>query len=145
MGYTITVDIEIEAPVEKAWEILSDLERYGEWNPFLIKVESNKVLGDPTILHVKWIGAKKSFIQPEILTGYEENKKICWGMSWKPSFLLKANRCQTLQQLSENRCTYRSEETFSGLFSHLTVFLFKKKIVDGFEATARALKERAEK
>jgi len=27
-------EIEIDAPIERAWQILTDVDRYGEWNPF---------------------------------------------------------------------------------------------------------------
>ena len=32
-------EIEINAPVEKVWTILSDFEKYPDWNPFVKSIE----------------------------------------------------------------------------------------------------------
>ncbi len=36
MQHVLHTEIDIEAPPETVWRILTDLERYGEWNPFVV-------------------------------------------------------------------------------------------------------------
>jgi uncharacterized protein YndB with AHSA1/START domain len=45
---SLTVDI--AAPAELVWSVLIDLERYPQWNPFTVKVESSLRLGEPVNL-----------------------------------------------------------------------------------------------
>ena len=44
--------VEIAAPVEQVWEVLADFGRYGEWNPFTTRVDTNFEVGSPVDLHV---------------------------------------------------------------------------------------------
>ena len=44
--------IDIDAPVERVWEVLTDFERYGEWNPFTTRVDANLEVGASVSLRV---------------------------------------------------------------------------------------------
>lgn len=55
--------VEIDAPVEGVWDILMDVDRYGEWNPFTTRVATNFEIGSPVDLHVT-LGPLK-LVQPE--------------------------------------------------------------------------------
>ena len=46
MAFVIEETREIAAPAEVVWEVISDLSRYGEWNPFVSKCESTLQPGD---------------------------------------------------------------------------------------------------
>jgi uncharacterized protein YndB with AHSA1/START domain len=43
---TIRAEIEIDAPIEQVWAVLSDLPRYGEWNPFTPRVDGHLAVGE---------------------------------------------------------------------------------------------------
>jgi len=44
----LRTDIEIDAPVERVWEVLTDFDRFPDWNPFIRKVVPNREL--------RWLG-----------------------------------------------------------------------------------------
>ena len=48
--------IEIAAPIERVWSVMVDVARYGEWNPFLHRIDAREPprAGSELILHVKW-------------------------------------------------------------------------------------------
>ena len=41
--------VEIQAPAAIVWEILADLDHYGEWNPFCVRCVSTLDLGAPRL------------------------------------------------------------------------------------------------
>ena len=47
--------VEINAPAQVVWEILVDLPRYGEWNPFCIAATSTFKMGDPINMTMKYL------------------------------------------------------------------------------------------
>ena len=56
----VRAEIEIDAPPERVFDILVDLEAYPDWNPFTPRVESSLEIGAPVHLHVRLRGQKLS-------------------------------------------------------------------------------------
>lgn len=42
MGPSISTEIEVAAPPAAIWAVITDYERYLEWNPFLAKISGDK-------------------------------------------------------------------------------------------------------
>jgi len=42
MAPSISTEIDIAAPPNKVWAVLTDYDRYAEWNPFLVKIYGDK-------------------------------------------------------------------------------------------------------
>lgn len=41
----LRAEIEIEAPVERIWEVLTDFEEFPEWNPFIRRIRGTSQVG----------------------------------------------------------------------------------------------------
>ncbi|UCE85470.1 MAG: SRPBCC family protein, partial [Deltaproteobacteria bacterium] len=54
----VRAEIEIDAPIERVWRILTDLDRYADWNPFTPRVESTLRIGAPVHLYVRLVGER---------------------------------------------------------------------------------------
>lgn len=134
--------IDIEAPVEVAWNILVDVDRYGDWNPFTARVDTTLEVGSPVVLHVD-MGLFK-LKQSELIQAVEPPRLLAWGLTMGVRALLFTRREQRLKALSETRCRYDTSDAFSGLLAPLIVLLFGRRIRLGFNNVARALKTRAE-
>lgn len=134
--------VEIEAPIERVWEILVAFERYGQWNPFTTRVDADFEVGAAVDLHVT-LGPLK-LVQPERIEAVEKPHLLAWGMRMGHRLLLSARRDQHLEPLGATRCRYHTTDALRGLLAPLVVPLFGRLIRNGFNDMALALKARAE-
>ncbi len=142
-GHTVSSDsVEVEAPAHRVWEILVDVDRYGEWNPFTTRVDTSLEVGSPVDLYV--ILGPFKLRQPELIQDVVPPRLLAWGMVMGTRWLLETRREQRLEPLSESRCRYITTDAFTGVLTPLVVLSFGGVIRRGFNAMAVALKERAE-
>lgn len=140
---TVRAEIEIDAPAERIFDILTDLASYSEWNPFTPRVESTLRPGDPVHLYVRLRSERLSH-RVEYVSRNERPSHLCWGMTMVAAFLLRAERCQTLTRIDERRTRFVNEDVFSGWLEPLVMRFFGAAMQRGFESVATALKKRAE-
>lgn len=134
--------VEIEAPIERVWEVLTDFGRYGEWNPFTTRVETDSEVGSPVDLYVT-LGPLKLW-QRERIEVVDPPRLLVWSNRMSHSALLSARREQRLEALSATRCRYLTTDAFTGLLTPVVVLFFGWLVRNGFNTMAAALKERAE-
>ena len=135
--------VEIDAPRKVVWETLVDLAQYPHWNPFTVKAEGVLKVGNAIDLHVK-MPRRGDRIQTEVVEKIDAPHCLSWGMTLGLSPILSALREQTLESLSNDRCSYTTSDRFSGLLSPLVYFLFYDDVYNGFNRVAYALKNKAE-
>lgn len=138
----VRAEIEIDAPIERVWQILKDVDRYREWNPFTPRVETTLQVGDPIHLHVRLSG-KRLTHRVEYITR-NEPYTLGWEMKMGARFLLYAERVQTLTARDENRTHYMTEDCFTGWLRPLVLALFGRAMERGFSDCALGLKKAAE-
>lgn len=134
--------IRIDASPEKIWAILTDLEHYAEWNPF-IKTACGKVAeGERLTVRISPPGEKEMTFKPTVLsvkTGVE--------FRWLGHFLLPGifdGEHSFVIKSDNSGSLFIQKETFSGLLVPLVWSGMEEKTREGFGRMNRALKERAE-
>lgn len=149
------VEIDIHAPIEVVWQTMVDFERYGEWNPFIVSVETARLskpdpqVGERLTLQIQWPDEEgESYSSGERLTVYQPPSA---GQDGQLSYrftgvmhalgLVRANRVQTVSTLPDGNTLYSSVEVFRGL---LTSSVPLARVQAGFNAHAQALKTAAE-
>ena len=91
--------LEIAAPAELVWEVLTDFGRYGEWNQFCPSIEATLEIGSPVKMQVDLgMGLQE---QVEYITCIEAPRKITWSMENKPGDPVHADRSQVVEALDE--------------------------------------------
>jgi hypothetical protein len=144
---TATANAEIEAPIEKVWQVMLDVQRYGEWNPFIVKVDADGPVrvGGRFVLHVRWPGGGGARYAEQVtrLDGPSAGRASWSYVSTRLVSTIGAVRATRVQSLESvgAKTRYSTREDFSGW---LTFALPIKKVQAGFDAHAAALKKRAE-
>jgi hypothetical protein len=144
--------IEIDAPLDVVWQVMLDTEAYGEWNPFVERIETPTppAVGNPIVLHVRWANGgtvtspeRITAIEPPAATDGATTAHLAYVFEGWPAKLrlLSATRHQRLTQRPGEPTTYDTVEEFSGPLVRLAG---PGRVEDGFRRHAAALKERAE-
>lgn len=134
----IITEIQIDAPVEKVWEMLMDFETYPQWNPFVKSLEGDIRAGGS--INVKLPGMT---FKP-IIQVVKPNKEFRWlGHLWIKG-LFDGEHCFQLEEQADGKTRFIHSENFSGIL----VPLFRKQLLTktklGFEAMNKSLKSRVE-
>ena len=142
-SYTIRSDpVTIEATVETVWRVLTDFDRYGEWNPFTPHVKAELTMGARVDMRVT-MGAFR-LKQTEIVCALEPPARLAWRTTIGARWLLHAVREQRLEVLDDATCRYSTSDEFKGLLMPLVILLTGGFVRRGFNAVGVALKRRAE-
>jgi hypothetical protein len=137
-------EIDIDAPAERVFDILADVDRYGEWNPFTPEVTSTLRLGDPVDMRVRLRPGRPLSRQVETVTANERPRRLCWGADIGARFLVRADRCQELTAVGPDRTRYVCTDRIRGWLAPVVMRFYGEAMQRGFDDCARALKKRAE-
>ena len=139
----VSASIEIDVPSEVVWTVLTDFDRYAEWNPFNVGMTTEFEMGAAVHMEVALVGSRTQR-QTEYITTLVPGQKVCWSMNRTPAWLIRATRCQLLEPLGEGRTRYTSDDTITGILAPLVMLVYGRAMQRGFESACTALKRRAE-
>lgn len=138
----LQTEIIINAPAEKVWAILTDFEKYGEWNPFVLKIEGQPQLATTLKVLLK-NGNGTSVFKPRVVT-VVPNHKFEWLGSLPIPGLFNGQHRFEIEKISEKQIKFIHGEQFSGLLAGLIMKQIGEQTRNGFIAMNKALKQRAE-
>jgi uncharacterized protein YndB with AHSA1/START domain len=137
--------VTIEAPASLVWEVLTDLPRYGEWNPFCFAAESSLEVGAPVRMQLNsYTMPGETYANVEYVCAKMPERLLAWELPDTPQMPYPARRDQVIEAQGPERCTYYSTDAFFGPNAVHVMFFCAAWIKRGFDDTARALKARAE-
>ena len=134
--------IRIEAPIEVVWDVLTDVEHYGVWNPFTPEVRTDFRLGSPARLRVR-MGPMKMKIT-ETVCAFEKPRLIAWSKAFGARWLLVAVREQHLEPLDESSCNYHNSDRLTGGLAPVVSLCFGGYMRRGFTDVGVGLKRYVE-
>lgn len=142
MGEVPTVRVEaiIPAPRSAVWDVLVEFRRYPEWNPFTVGVTTTGRVGDQVQLDVL-LGGRRMKLR-ERMRVFEPQRRVGWGLRLLGGHLLDCTRVQELEDTADGQTRYVCHESFRGWSVPLFYRYYRAPMQAGFEAVARALKER---
>lgn len=136
----IRTAVEIEAPPNEVYEVLADLERYPEWNPYHRKIEGDFDEGAAMKIYVTRPDGKEVKVPPHMMR-IVKNKEMTWGGGIKGIFY--GVHSFTITPQSNGNTLLQQDEDFSG-FAVRFADLPPDVIAAGYHQMNMALKKRVE-
>jgi hypothetical protein len=138
----VSSEIEIAAPAAPVWDVLTNMERYPEWNPFIREITGTLQVGERLSVRIQPPGGRAMTFRPTVRSFAPERELVWLGHLVIPGLFDGEHRF-SIQPLEGDQVRFRQVETFRGLLVPLTQSMLTRT-ARGFEAMNRALKERAE-
>ena len=138
----LVTSIEIDVPVARVWKILTDFAHYGDWNPFLYRVEGKAGPDERVDIHY-WRKGKESTLKCKIV---EWQPGRMWRQTWHIGFpgLYRGEHTFTVEPMGDNRTRFVQREVFSGLLLPTMEKEIDTDTRDCFESMDKALKVQSE-
>lgn len=136
----IATQVDIDAPVARVWDVLTDFPGYATWNPFMVKLEGKPEAGAPITIDIRPPGGKPRRMREKVFSVTPQSELV-WGAGIRGI----GNGVHTfrLEELPGGRTRLHHGEVFTGV-----IFFFVKKLVAqieaGFVLTNEALKRHVE-
>ena len=143
MAAGITLALDIDAPASIVWEVITDLPRYEEWNPFVVRAASSLAVGDPIAMRVK-VFSMVAQPQRETVLECVPGARLCWGVPGRAGSPIRSRRCQEIRPTGEARTHYVSDFSLAGWLAPVVMSILGARLRVGFQAMTHAVKERAE-
>jgi hypothetical protein len=138
----IRADVEIEAPVERVWKVLTDFNSYPEWNPFITAIQGKPEAGERLVVTIRPPGRKGMDFRPNVIAA-REGKELRWlGRLFAPG-IFDGEHIHELEELGPGRTRYTQREQFRGVLVRFVKSMLRDT-QKGFQAMGEALRQRAE-
>lgn len=138
----LRTEIEIQATPEKVWQILTSLDQYPEWNPFIHHALGKAKVGEKVDITFK-SGSKEMTLHCTVVK-VEPNKALCWKYHVVLPILFSGEHSFIIEQVEGDKIRFIDREIFNGLLVSAQAKDIDTNSKQGFEAMDRALKARAE-
>jgi len=138
----LVTKVEIDAPPDAVWDVLTDLDAYETWNPFII--EGSGIVDEGESLHLRMSppgGRAMSF--KSTVTAADRATRLEWlGHVGVPGLFDGRHRFEL--RADDGGTTLVHSEEFTGVLAPMMMKLLDEKTRSGFEAMNVAMKERVE-
>ena len=146
VGFVIGDAVDVAAPPEAVWQVMTDFDRYGEWNPFAVRCTTSLVPGDPIDMSVQFIlPGGRPLRQREWIRAHTPGREFSYAMKPVPLGALHSLRTQSVTPLADGRTRYTSRFELSGWLYPLVQLLLGARLHKGFHAMTAALVKRVER
>jgi len=135
-------EIEIQASPKKVWQVLTDLDKYPQWNPFIHHAVGKAEVGEKVDITYK-SGTKDSTLHCTVVEAVP-NRKLSWKYHVILPGLWSGEHSFTIEPIGIDLVRFIDMEIFTGLLIPLQAKDIDTNSKHDFEVMDRALKARAE-
>ena len=132
--------IGVAAPADVIWGLVSDVERWKDWNPLYPEAKGRIAIGDTLHLTESFPGRQPKPIQP-VVFDWEPNAQILWRTG---GLMSKIVRYIEIEALSETGCIFANGAFFHGLLGEQEARGNRRAIFSGYEQLGEAVKRLSE-
>lgn len=134
--------VEIDAPAEAVWSVLTDLEQFSAWNPFIRRARGSAAVGGDVHVRVKPGLPIRLRFSAKVLSS-EANRELRWRGHVLSPWLASGDHTFAIEPLANGRVRFVQTERFGGILPKLARRLLIREATRGFEAMNQALAARA--
>ena len=138
----LRTEIEIQAAPKKVWQVISELDKYPEWNPFIHHAIGKTKIGEKVDITFK-TGSKEMTLHCMVIKS-EPNRELRWKYHVVSTVLFSGEHVFTIEPIDASHVRFIDREVFNGLLVPLQAKDIDTNSRSGFEAMDKALKARAE-
>lgn len=144
MATQIKTNIVINAPIDTVWNVLTDFNKYSEWNSFIPSLTGNVKADEKITVNIVLPGSKGMTLKPRVLK-YEENKELKWLGHLLFKGLFDGEHRFELIDNGDKTTTFIQSEKFRGILVPFFKKMLNVKTVNGFNQMNKELKKRCER
>lgn len=142
MKYELQTEITIDATPQTVWGVLTNLDQYPDWNPFVVSSEGAVEVGAKLVNRMVAPGGRAMTIKPTV-TAVEEGRVYEWlGHLLVPGIFDGRHRFEIETTATATR--FKQMEFFTGALVRPLRKMIDGSTHDGFIAFNDAIKARAE-
>jgi hypothetical protein len=138
----LRTEIEIQASPDKVWQVLTNLDKYPEWNPFIHHAIGSAKVGESVDITFR-SGSKEMSLHCAVVK-VEPNKELCWKYHVLLPGLFRGEHSFIIEPTGNNGVRFVDREIFHGLLVFSQAKDIDTNSRQGFEAMDQALKIKAE-
>lgn len=139
----IETSILIQSPVEHVWTILTEVDQYRNWNPFIIDASGQPVAGQKVQFR-KAMSISPTLPHSIVNVFDAERYRFCWTTIWLHALLFGTTNNFTLEAVDEGSTYLTQVESQQGLVSILALPSMLDSLRSSMVSMNKALKRQAE-
>jgi hypothetical protein len=140
--FLVTSELNIDAPAQTVFDIITDFESYQRWNPWIIRASGTAQEGG-LVRVTSLVGGRPLKVRHRVLAS-RPGREFRWcDLGWFTA-LAYGERARFLEPRAGGGATYRVELKITGVASRLVESRLARSLTGGVESEAEALKRRAE-
>jgi hypothetical protein len=145
MSFKTEHRVGVPAPSTVIWEVLSDLDRWPEWNPIYPKINGMLRIGQKLEVLEVFADTPPKLIQPTVVD-WVPNAQILWAHKEAGGFIQRIRYIE-IEQFDEQdtACILSNGEIYQGLIGAHVGKRIRRRLRAGFEAFNAACAERVAK
>ena len=137
----ITTAVDVDAPAETVWDVLTDFGSYPEWNP-RTRIEGAPEAGSRLRVSPGPEAGRMPTFRPEVLRA--DGRELAWRGHLYVRGLFDGEHRFRIEAVDDDRSRLVQSERFTGLLAGPLLRRYGRDTEEGFEAVNAALKARAE-
>jgi hypothetical protein len=144
MEKEIITEIEINAPPNRVWQVLTDFEKHPAWNPFIKKISGKPTRNEKLEVHMPDPRGGTMVFKPTVLVA-ERDRELRW-LGTTEGDVFNGEHRFLIEPIENNnsRVHFTQSEKFTGSMVASLEEWLDTAVKQNFEAMNRALKQRAE-
>jgi hypothetical protein len=107
--------IDIDAPLGRVWQVVTDFKSYPEWNPWVIRMDGESKVGSKVAITVKAPGRRDTNFTSEVLKIQPSQEILMRGTILKG--MLGDDHLFKFESINESRTSFFQSVAFKGALS----------------------------